>query len=404
LEIGLGAGSFVGLAAFISGIWRTTKRLSSKYLAMPNHAEKLGLQAIIGKDLKELLAGWIPQKRFPFDPALWLVPLVLWLIAASAWWQLDHAPPIIKFFVYFGVYTTAALGFFFLLSGTKNPSKVLLIVDDLDRCQPKQLLSVMESIKVLIEDPEISSRVQVAMLIEEDVFKQAVVKKYKRLAKATNAQNIGPGWSLDRIIREAGEKLFTAHFRMPPLNEQETKEVLRNVLKKDEKVRARQKTQKKIREIGLKKIVNIFGRAAIGSVQSSVNADTSGNSDLQEVELQDAYEQLDEEGKKLKAKIASPNARLSSPINKSLSAMTFSKEEEEALSNALPLLTAKHVSACGPRTIRAFVFRYQLARLLLNRLKAAWEPGDLARGLADNTPSSLTGLSEEVQRVINQVS
>jgi hypothetical protein len=50
-----------------------------------------------------------------------------------------------------------------------SPDRLPLVVDDLDRCQPNHLLAVMESIKLLLEDTEIGRRVQVLMLVEEEI-------------------------------------------------------------------------------------------------------------------------------------------------------------------------------------------------------------------------------------------
>ena len=37
--------------------------------------------------------------------------------------------------------------------------RVLLIIDDLDRCEPTQMLQVLESTKLLLEDEEVHARV-----------------------------------------------------------------------------------------------------------------------------------------------------------------------------------------------------------------------------------------------------
>jgi hypothetical protein len=72
----------------------------------------------------------------------------------------------------------------------------------------------------------------------------------------------------------------------------------------------------------------------------------------------------------------------------------------------------------GPRSIRAFLFRYQLARLLLNKLDIEWHPEPLARELAERVltargggtetaplpPSSSESGTEKLKRIVEQVS
>ena len=68
----------------------------------------------------------------------------------------------------------------------------------------------------------------------------------------------------------------------------------------------------------------------------------------------------------------------------------------------------------GLRAVRAFIFRYQLARLLLNTLEIKWEPEILSKSLAersfgrvrDTVPAPVSAdLTDEqkLQRVVDQV-
>jgi hypothetical protein len=411
IDVLLGAGSVAWLSLFISGIWNTTKRLSKDYLTKTSYTEKLGLQATIGEDLQALLQGWMPQKFLPFDFALWLVPIVLWAIAASTWWRFDHAPVVFRDGVYFGILMLGVLGFVFLAFGGKCPARVLLVVDDLDRCKPSQLLSVMESIKVLVEDNEISKRIQVAMLIEEDVLSQAILEKYKNLGDTKETPN-GPHWSNERIIRENCEKLFTAHLRLLSLTEAETKDVLEKILGRDDAALERQKKKKQLREVRAAKKANWADMVHVGNVYrpSVVPRPPQEIADAQrDIPVLNAKrEKLAAEEKALKEGLQQRKTNQAVPSNKLLPTMTFSKQEEKALINAIPLLIQKYQSACGPRTVRAFVFRYQLARLLLNQLGTAWDPDELVQKLANSTTkdaaksSSATGT--DVNKIVGQVS
>ena len=87
--------------------------------------------------------------------------------------------------------------------------------------------------------------------------------------------------------------------------------------------------------------------------------------------------------------------------------------EVDAISGALDEQTGTRTTL-GPRAIRAFIFRYQLARLLLNTLRIEWDPKMLANSLASRSfrgtstqtvrpvSANLTD-AEKLQRVVDQV-
>lgn len=52
----------------------------------------------------------------------------------------------------------------------------------------------------------------------------------------------------------------------------------------------------------------------------------------------------------------------------------------------------------GPRSIRAFLFRYQLARLLLIKLEIQYQPEPPARELAEQVLTARAGKREQLHR------
>ena len=195
----IGLIGFVLLVTLFTGIRRTKARLSHEYLTASRHGEKLGLQATIGEDLRALLMGWIPSRVFGLGFIVWYSLITATLIAAVLL-RLAQGPELERLAKTFldwtlvgGALLSVQVGlaiaitaflvclFFWLRIGGASPNKILLVVDDLDRCKPEHLLSVMESIKLLIDDPDISRRVQVAMLLEEDVLNHAIFAKYGHL-------------------------------------------------------------------------------------------------------------------------------------------------------------------------------------------------------------------------------
>ena len=238
----VGMAGFIWLWSFVRGVRKTKTRLSATYLTATRHTEKLGLQSTIGTDLAALLKGWIPAEGFGFAfiAAYWLISLIL---ISGTWLRLQggkqlqaiandqiHFSLIVPANPWLSVIVTAlvlalcAAAIRLLRHGGSSPSRVLLVVDDLDRCKPEHLLSVMESIKLLIEDEEISRRVQVAMLLEEDILRHSIFVKYGALTSEAEKSILKTPYDPERLMRENTEKLFTAHLRLPSLGATELRD------------------------------------------------------------------------------------------------------------------------------------------------------------------------------------
>jgi hypothetical protein len=100
---------------------------------------------------------------------------------------------------------------------SKRPDRLLLVVDDLDRCEPEEMLGVIEEIKLLLDDRQISARLQVVMLVDEQVLNHAIALRYEsmiseRAASATQEE------ARTEVIAEQKEKLFACHLRLPNLS------------------------------------------------------------------------------------------------------------------------------------------------------------------------------------------
>jgi hypothetical protein len=85
--------------------------------------------------------------------------------------------------VVLAIWSVLALALLLLpkLAGERRPGKVLLVVDDLDRCSPSEMLSVIENVRLLLDDEEINSRLQVLMLVDEHVLQHAIALRYETM-------------------------------------------------------------------------------------------------------------------------------------------------------------------------------------------------------------------------------
>lgn len=243
-----------------------------KYLTLNRHNEKLGLQAAIGDDLKALVVGWIPSSHRSdirlrkFDIASYVVAgifvmsviysrlpefgtsgsllsvaigvgvacsLTLAWLSCSAWayscvrgpvdavpieasknatdtvpeadvpW---HSQPwfwINKRWLHF---TTK------VWAGQRLPDRVLLCVDDLDRCEPDTMLEIIESLKLLLDETEFNQRLQVVFLIDRQILDLAILERFKKLTDPSTST--APRMPASRVIHENHEKCFSASFEL----------------------------------------------------------------------------------------------------------------------------------------------------------------------------------------------
>lgn len=461
----LGVYGMIFLWALFSGIRKTKSRLAQEYLTPNRHTEKLGLQATIGKDLRHLLDGWIPNNGFP-----WLFLLGYWLttacLAGAAILRLDGAASWAVWFhenvgldIHAGggpipttaaialIIASAALALRWLRFGGDQPSRVLLVVDDLDRCHPDHLISVVESIKLLVEDPAISNRVQVLMLVEEEVLRHAILEKYGRLIQGCK-EGLAGSYDAPRLVRETCEKLFTAQLRLPQLSTQEVRDLvetfsgfrkaleseLKELEKRTSQLRSKQdarvsdkillkpgKPGKRLPMAASSRLPDDHGGWLKDPEPPEYRQATPEELDAMRKEADDrradtmlALQQTEHRALELQAYLNQPSLPTGA-TPAAIKGKTLTEDEVKAILKALFAEGVRLRDHLGPRTVRAFLFRYQLARLILTKLGLPWTPSELAYGLATEfmvaaetkKPLPPSGNSSDVvnlARVIDQVS
>lgn len=377
----LGVVGLVWLASWLFKVRSTGERLASDYLTASRHAEKLGLQATIGADLKSLLQGWVkesendkPKKGWPWskiaDACGLLVPLAAFFGVST--WQLARFAPGWQAPV-----AMAVCGLFVLVAavwlrwGGTRPQRMLLVVDDLDRCESKHMLAVVESIKLQLQDPEIAQRVQMLVLVEEDILKRAIIEKYAPKGASTA--------EAERIVCEVGEKLFTAHLRLPPLAPAEAVELLElfaDKRRKDEAVQseAAPPVQSRVApSVEPESMSPVFAGLETGAVTGAVPRIVSRPRIMFELVARIINEPFGSQSPTGRRERNSAD-RLRKP------AVALEPEEIDSLRSALELLSELR-DMPGPRAIRALLFRYQLARLLLDALEVKFDSTELATEL-----------------------
>lgn len=409
----------VGIIYFAYLLFRfktLARRLQERYAAVARYDDKLGLQAAIGEDLKALLIAWTPRDHFdvwgrkrPSVPeeelpskavsrwAAVLYVLAALFVARQLWPSFrdnTFAIPIpfqepiplaiapwaawLPFILWLTLSALGPLAVMYLngpLVPThrwrgvpywfwhKRDERILLVVDDLDRCDPVQMLEVIESTALILDDPEIRRRVQICMLIDEASFTRAVLQKYRYLKDEAGTDQTRT-YSPERIVRENLEKYFLVHFRLLPLDPTELVEVMDTYVRAIEPVPASSRS----------------GTAAETparppTVAAAPQPDPAGDS----------------------GSSGSRNPRTGGSID------PISPEEAHVLRETARGLagTAAH-EEWGPRAVRSLLFRYVLARELLLAVGERVDPSSLANALVQARPGS-AGEDDPTGRLLNRV-
>lgn len=383
--VGLGTIAYV---AFLYVRFRSVAvRLKSLY-AFAGHADKLGLQAAIGDDLRALLLAWCRNDRKkPFMsrivPFLWplfcyvltasLISWKLWPVKIGAEWTFPLVGEIstgINPYIAFAIYAfwcAAWLGapiaiYFF---PRKPTERVLLIVDDLDRCEPKQMLEIIESTMLILDDNEVHQRLQVCMLIDESAFCHAIIEKYEQLLKD---EHLGEDhkYTANRIIRENLEKFFLLHLRLTALSDQEVSDVMEHYVSElcsdDEPESAPRQAE------------NTEVTEAAATVETVPQGEQEGD------------------------------AASAPPKSDSI----IESHEAEAIRESLKqYLSSSDREQIGPRALRCLLFRYQLARDILAALGETHpDPRELAKAIVATyaEQESPNTRPSRIESVVKQVS
>ena len=253
----------------------------------------------------------------------------------------------------------------------QGPKKVLLIVDDLDRCDSDQMLEIVESIVMFLDDPDIRSRLEIAMLVEEESLAKAIERKYAHLWKGDtdNAET----QLIDRIVSENVEKLFLAHLRLPELNKEDRMDMWDRFLPTDSKIAAPRVTSKKktqtAEQVGDKisdSSVTVDSKGDNAAADSQVSAVVN----KQKVELKELISLSDDEKSQIKLQLEH-----------------YGEESRR----------------WGPRAARCFIHKYQLARAISVAIDPnnPPEPAEMVAELLNPEKGDAQTL---VQKAVQQVS
>ncbi len=97
-----------------------------------------------------------------------------------------------------------------------GPNKIVLYVDDIDRCPHEKMVQIIDYFRTVLEREEIRKRLIVVCSVDPAKLKSALKNKYQSLYYSTDAE-INRN-ELDKMITEQFDKLFFSRLGLPALN------------------------------------------------------------------------------------------------------------------------------------------------------------------------------------------
>ncbi|GEP44478.1 hypothetical protein BGE01nite_37690 [Brevifollis gellanilyticus] len=467
--------------------------LQEKYAFIPDHADKLGLQAVIGDDLERLLRAWFPTRASPHtrpvpgkhqdkreetkpehrdnkkngnegcdgiwkrlvsyfaDPDIaidfrmgrwgWFFMLLCRLLAGIGCWELGQnvwatvpGPTgegstawrwggVTLIGVFYGFLVAAA---FVIGRIDTDRKRVLLVVDDLDRCEPEQSLSVIESIRWFLDNPKVNSRLHVAILMERDALETAC----RLRAREHGKEYSDDAW---RTRFEAlREKLFMVELSLPTLKNDEVSDLAHRLLYGKPPRKAEPPASSLPRGPAQTSAGDPSDpkNSAVGAMSPGIPGAELPPKDSTEAPViepdlvspaparatQDSgirsYHPWPFAGGPPAAPVAAQQQTLAPPPHssptpkpsKSSLSEHFSEDERTKLEEVFRSIPPEHLT---PRSVRAALFRYLFARQLLSGVD--FSPQDLMEHLAHamfagaSKPNFKARHSMEIARVISQL-
>jgi hypothetical protein len=410
-----------------------------RYSSLTRYTDKLGLQALVGDDLRALVCAWIPKDTFRYSrfagewctlaavAAVWLVGLTgiagTWCSALTSLVPLAYQAAVTSICPEHTDWLRLTLQGLIWLSifgsvvwllhwpGAESPDRIVVIIDDLDRCGPDEIVEAMESLKLLLEDTSVSDRVQLLMLVDEGAIDHAIARKFSGLI-ATRAQAGGRAGQSDwsrrlwaarqEVVREHVEKLFLCHLRLPPLSADDVIDL----------------TVAYVGEFGTQMSqrpqVPVM-RLARQSTTESAPAATAGEG--AGVAPTDATSSEASEGPQgIESRDAVPAGEPPPPEQAAVAdtQFLFTADEGKEMAGVLANYAGADGRLISPRAIRAFMLKYQILRLLRQFAEKEVQPRMLMTALAersfgrlrrydDPTFAALPGQRHDVEVIVRQL-
>lgn len=221
--------------------------------------------------------------------------------------------------------------------------RIVLFVDDVDRCSEEHIIRVIDALKVMMDDPFISQRAIVIAAIDETVLKRAIKLKYhKMVTRDLSISEKQKTDSLEELCREYMDKLFLNEFKLGVLSENDKVEIVNSIAEERTFFRNDDLKEEKMDKGKIEKDNGL--ERAMGKVNAPV--------------------QSSERKMPIGAEPTPPSNKTQTIMDIGKYITLMPKEEFEIMDYELEYIknAVKKLSNATPRSIRIFYYRYLLAK------------------------------------------
>jgi hypothetical protein len=389
-----GVAGVVYMMGLTREVWNALHSLKSMYWILPRHNDRLGLQFAVGDDLRSLLLGWIPVETgfsnavraigFRFFASAVVLLVIVYALHQVAYGAILERGLTSSLAAYLIISFLAAVDLIILLlplalvMQVDFNRRVLLVVDDLDRCHPDQLLEIVECLQLFLDDVEVKKRLKVVMLIEEDVLRHALQSKYAKMF-SPQADSDDQSRLVDHIVTENLEKLFLLWLRLEKLDSAEINEVFCSVcdslVTSGEAIKTPNPVASSYRDSGTAERSGlVFPETSNRKKEPSSATATSPGTDA---EVQGSPALID---------------------------CVLTEGEANAIKDTVSdIIIHSGRTRWSPRAINSFLFRYQLARMLLEKHGRTFPVRDIAIAIAAASDRDASGSPQDVDPTLLQI-
>ncbi|MCK5541638.1 MAG: hypothetical protein KAI40_03020 [Desulfobacterales bacterium] len=241
---GLGLAGFSTIAGFLKIITAKNYQLHLKelYGSLTSYRENLGIQEVLGDDLRRLIIACVPDKFFGVEKNFLIyssVFSVLLVLGFEIFYNFNSNA--IMYLIILAALSLQLILISISLHSKWNKKRIILSIDDIDRCDHSQVLNIIESLKLLLEQTEINQRIQILLLVDEEKldfsikqrFCELIENKQKEIAELklikSKKEKLLKEYK-ENLIREHKEKLITSHIRLTPLTDMDRKKFIERLL------------------------------------------------------------------------------------------------------------------------------------------------------------------------------
>ncbi|MFY9151778.1 MAG: P-loop NTPase fold protein [Prolixibacteraceae bacterium] len=247
---------------------------------------------------------------------------------------------------------------------SRPEKRILLFIDDLDRCSEKQMIEIIDNLRVILDDQALNKKLIILVAVDESKLEKAIEFKY------TNPINTKPTDNklIDTLTSEYLDKLFISAIKLPPISPDERSVFVENLAEQ----------------------IN----------QENPLYDSMQKSSVNKVEDKDKYENLEKELGELTTE------KVEEIINEEIEVMSLFLQQNEV---AMLKLKVSNISKeLTPRQIRILIYRYLLARNLWRKLyeENSFEIEttiDVIIALSHNEPTNEQDIPDGLQEIVQMV-